>query len=112
MTTLTWTAPEDVEVGSTALVPVRTQQAMIVVPCTVLDQRVVYGRVEYQVSPVNGQGATWIQENSFAADSTGAAVVSPAIQNRRRVMPPRKPKRIPTDQGATLDERIKAALES
>jgi hypothetical protein len=113
---LEWTPPHEVDVGQLVDVPIRTQNRMIVVRCLVLAERWAYGRVEYEVTPVEGSGATWVREDTFALDSTGARVVSPSEQNRRHnpKSRPRKPKmpKPSADVEPSLDDRIRQALEA
>lgn len=47
----------------------------IIVDCLVLDKRVVYGRTEYQITPVAGKGSAWVSEK-------GPTVMSKNKQSR------------------------------
>ena len=43
------------------------RQAPVLVSCRLLDCRQVFGRVEYLVEPVAGQGAAWVSENRISS---------------------------------------------
>ncbi len=52
-----------IKVGETRLVEFKVHNTRTVkVSCVVLDTRLAYGRIEYKVAPVEGEGAIWITE--------------------------------------------------
>ena len=61
------------EVSKAHLIPFATVGGVITVNCMVLDTRTVYGRVEWKVAPIDGDGTTWVTEKAIS-DGTGARV--------------------------------------
>ncbi len=57
----------DTAVGAEALVtlPLRTQGVRFRVRCKVFGWRRSYGHVEFNVSPVNGEGGAWIRSQNM-----------------------------------------------
>lgn len=50
------------EVGQVREVPFRLSTADVIVDCLVADTRQVYGRTEWQITPVSGRGSAWVSE--------------------------------------------------
>jgi hypothetical protein len=69
------------EVGNVVPVPINLSTATITVNCLILDQRQVYGRTEFKMAPVSGDGAAWVTEKSIL-DGKGAVTFSKAGQAR------------------------------
>lgn len=67
--------------GSTELLTVKLTSGEIHVQVRLLEHRMVFGRSEWKVAPVAGNGSTWIQERSF---SDGVAWSSPSEQTATR----------------------------
>jgi len=55
-------ASKPVAVGQVRLVPLRLSTNTLMVPCLVADTRAIFGRTEFQVTPVSGEGYAWVQE--------------------------------------------------
>lgn len=62
---VTASGTDPVEVGQVRNVPVDLSHAKhpIDVTCVILEHRWSYGRNEYLVAPVNGEGAAWVRED-------------------------------------------------
>lgn len=77
---LSWTAPQDLEVGRQADVPIRLASRTIVIRCRVIDFRTSFGRREWRIAPISGRGDAWVQEKSFLND--GSPTAGPAVRDR------------------------------
>ncbi len=52
------------EIGSTVMVWIEvSKDRRIQVPCVLLDRRQLFGRQEFQIAPVGGEGQAWITES-------------------------------------------------
>lgn len=71
---------KQLKVGEVYPVPFRMSSTTITVNCLVLETRSVYGRVEWKMAPVEGDGAYWAREDSILG--TGSQVVSEKEQQR------------------------------
>jgi hypothetical protein len=68
-------------VGQVRKIPFRLSTSTLTVSCLVMDQRVVFGRTEWQITPVDGEGTAWVQEANLLDDS-GPRVVNEKFQGR------------------------------
>ena len=49
--------------GKQGLLSISNMQVLV----NITDARTVFGRIDYQVSPVNGTGSTWVESNRVKA---------------------------------------------
>lgn len=69
--------PEPLAIGQTRDIPFRLSTQVINVTCVVLDQRTNFGRSEWQIAPVAGDGTAWIREDKLA-EGLGPTVRTPS----------------------------------
>jgi hypothetical protein len=55
-----------VNIGKTGLLTIQTLRVRV----TVMDVRVTFGRTDFQVTPVDGQGQLWVESSRVAFDDT------------------------------------------
>ena len=57
---------QQVAVGQVIPVPIKmTNDVVIKVDCVILETRKVFGRIEWLVAPVQGDGQTWVRDESI-----------------------------------------------
>lgn len=65
---ITASGRDPVKVGQVRNIPVDLSSP-IQVTCFVLEQRKVYGRYEYLVGPIEGEGAAWVREDRIVPEN-------------------------------------------
>lgn len=68
--------------GQTRMIPIGLSSGTILVECLLVERRVVFGRVEWLVTPVSGEGAAWITEDTILL-KTNARVLTKSAQRTR-----------------------------
>ena len=68
--------------GTTQMLAVKLSAGEINVKVRLIEHRMVFGRSEWKVAPVSGNGTVWIQEKSFRY---GVAWMSPSEQTKGRI---------------------------
>ncbi len=70
MTQSTTKKNESYEIGDTVQVPLHLSGGTLFPNCVIVDKRSNYGREDIQVSPVDGEGASWVRVDRIE-DGTG-----------------------------------------
>jgi hypothetical protein len=71
---------DPVEVGQVRSLVVELSSPIDVI-CVVLEHRSVYGRNEYLLAPVAGDGAAWVREDKIIPQATKQPVGTPGTKN-------------------------------
>ena len=75
------TKTDIIEVGQVRAIPFHMSKDTLVFNCVILDTRLVYGRHEVKIAPVDGEGAAWVTEDTVKG-KTAATVTTKHRQGR------------------------------
>lgn len=60
---------DQLEIGQLRLVPFRLSTQTLEVECLITDTRTIFGRTEWQITPVKGEGSAWVREDGLLVGS-------------------------------------------